>query len=66
MKKSDVINHFGSQAAVAQVMTAAGYQISQPAISKWPERVPLLRAFQLERITKGALVVEDPSPKQAA
>mgnify|MGYP002818255997 CR=1 FL=1 len=67
MKKSDVIQHFGSQAEIANAMTIAGYPISQPAVSKWPELVPPLRAFQLERMTSGALVAEESSsPQQAA
>lgn len=58
MKKSEVLNHFGSQRAVAQKLTAAGYPISQPAVCQWPEEVPLLRAYQIERITNGALKAE--------
>lgn len=66
MKKSEVLNHFGSQRAVAQRLTAAGYPISQPAVCKWPEDVPLLRAFQIERITDGALKAEQPDQPAAA
>lgn len=33
----------------------AGYDITQPAISKWPEAVPALRQIQIEKITGGAL-----------
>lgn len=61
MQKSDVIQYFGSQAKVAKALSDAGYKISKPAISKWPEEIPGLRAFQLERITSGALKADLPS-----
>lgn len=66
MKKIDVLNHFGSQADVASALTAGGYPISQPAICKWPEDVPPLRAFQIERITNGKLSAELPDSHKAA
>lgn len=67
MKKVDVINHFGTQADVASALSRAGWPISQPAVSKWPENVPELRAFQLERITDGALRADSvPEPLTAA
>jgi arginine repressor len=66
MKKTDVLNHFGSQANVAKALTDKGYRISQPAVCKWPEDVPSLRAFQIERITNGKLSAELPQPNEAA
>lgn len=50
MKKTEAIIHFGSQVKLA---TAIG--VSQAAISKWPEDVPELRAYQIERLTGGKL-----------
>jgi arginine repressor len=55
MKKTEVLQHFQSQSELARRLTAHGFPISQPAISKWPEEVPSLRAFQIELITKGQL-----------
>lgn len=65
MKKSDVLAYFGTQAGIAEALSAAGYNVSQPAISKWPEDVPELRAFQLERITNGKLKVGHPAVEAA-
>ncbi|WP_104002354.1 Cro/CI family transcriptional regulator [Marinobacterium lutimaris] len=55
MTKTEVLKHFGSQHELARQLTDAGYPISQPSISKWPEEIPELRARQLEEITGGAL-----------
>ncbi|WP_369623536.1 Cro/CI family transcriptional regulator [Marinobacterium sp. BA1] len=55
MKKTEVLQHFKSQSELARRLTAHGFPISQPAISKWPEEVPSLRAFQIQLITGGAL-----------
>jgi DNA-binding transcriptional regulator YdaS (Cro superfamily) len=50
MKKSEAIRHFGSQTKLAVAIN-----VSQAAISKWPENVPELRAYQIERLTNGEL-----------
>lgn len=50
MKKSDVIKFFGTQAEVARVLG-----INRAAVSAWGERVPPLRALQIENLTDGAL-----------
>lgn len=50
MKKSDAIKHFGSQTRLAEAIN-----VSQAAISKWPEDVPELRAYQIEHLTGGEL-----------
>ncbi|PKH62183.1 Cro/Cl family transcriptional regulator [Shewanella sp. Choline-02u-19] len=52
MKKVVAIDYFGSQ-----VKLAAAIGVSQAAISKWGDDVPALRAFQIERLTHGALQV---------
>lgn len=54
MKTKDVIAHFGSQQEVAKVL-----RIHKSAVSQWGDKVPRLRAYQLERITNGALSVDD-------
>lgn len=50
MKKAAAIDHFGSQ-----VKLAAAIGVSQAAISKWPDDVPELRAYQIELLTGGQL-----------
>ncbi|MCU7976123.1 Cro/CI family transcriptional regulator [Shewanella sp. SW36] len=52
MKKTDVLNFFGGTAA-----TAAALNIKSPSVSGWGEDVPELRAYQIERLTHGALKV---------
>ena len=67
MKKAAAIDHFGSQ-----VKLAAAIGVSQAAISKWPDDVPELRAYQIERLTHGALkvnpaiVLDNPKSSSAA
>ena len=57
MRKTDVINHFGSKSAVARALG-----ITPQAVSIWPERVPELRAYQLEQLTGGQLKREPIRP----
>lgn len=61
MKKQDAIKHFGGSGKLASALG-----ILPCAVSQWGETVPQLRAFELERITEGALKVNftAPSPKQ--
>lgn len=62
MKKSDVIAHFGSVSAVADALKIRG-----AAVSQWGETIPALRAYEIERITNGALTVDDrPDESKAA
>lgn len=55
MNTLDVLNHYGTQAAVADALG-----IAQASISKWAKRdsVPQLRQLQLEALTGGALKAE--------
>jgi DNA-binding transcriptional regulator YdaS (Cro superfamily) len=50
MRTRDVIEHFGSQAAVAHALG-----IKPPSVAGWGEEVPPLRQIQIERVTKGKL-----------
>lgn len=50
MKKADAVAHFGTHEKLANALG-----ISRASVSQWGEDVPELRAFQLERITNGAL-----------
>lgn len=61
MTKQEALAHFGT---VAKLAKALG--ISTQAIYDWPEKVPALRQFQIERITNGQLQAEDPVPNEAA
>lgn len=54
MKKSEVIEAFGGPGAVADKLG-----ISQPAVSKWPEIIPELRARQIAEL-KGHGIKFDP------
>lgn len=50
MLKSDAIEHYGGQQPLADALG-----IKQPSVSEWGKYVPELRAYQLEKITKGKL-----------
>lgn len=52
MTKTDAINYFGSQAALAEALG-----VSRPAISQWSEEIPEVRQWQLRAITEGKLEV---------
>jgi hypothetical protein len=58
MKTHDVIQHFGSKAAVA-----AAVGIAVPAVYSWREYPPPLRQLQIEAITRGALKAESDCEK---
>lgn len=55
MKKSDVLNHFGTEPAVG-----AALNISKQAVHGWGDIIPEGMAYKLQVITGGKLVV-DPS-----
>lgn len=61
MLKQNVVSHFGG---VTKVADALG--ITKGSVSQWGETVPLLRAYQIERLTNGALKAEEPELKQAS
>ena len=50
MKKTDAINYFGSANVLAKKLN-----VSKSAVSQWSETIPRLRAFEIERLTKGKL-----------
>lgn len=54
MLKKDVIEHYQTQDKIA-----AALGISEAAVSKWGEVVPLLRAYQLQGITRGKLQMNE-------
>lgn len=53
MNKEAVIEYFGG---VEKTATALG--ISKGAVSQWGKEIPMLRAYEVERITGGALFAE--------
>lgn len=61
MKKAEVVSFFGNQTKVAKALG-----ITHVAVSKWGDDIPQLRAYQIERITKGALKAEPCSQPAAA
>ncbi|MFB2662011.1 Cro/CI family transcriptional regulator [Shewanella mangrovisoli] len=67
MKTEEAIYHFGNKAKLAKAL-----KISKSAIAQWGTDVPELRAYQIERLTNGALkvnpvvVLDNPKPASAA
>jgi transcriptional repressor of cell division inhibition gene dicB len=62
MRKVDVLAHFKTGRAVA-----AALKIRESSVSQWPDIIPIRRAYELERITGGALkATPDVIPKEAA
>ena len=50
MIKQDVVDHFGNIVLIANALG-----MTKQAVSKWGKTIPMRRAFELERITGGAL-----------
>lgn len=50
MRKSEVIEHFGSVTAVAKAL-----ELTTQAVSMWPETVPRNRQWQIDVLTDGKL-----------
>ena len=53
MRKKDVIEHYGSETAVADAL-----EISRRAVYAWGPVVPRTSAYELESLTKGKLKVD--------
>jgi DNA-binding transcriptional regulator YdaS (Cro superfamily) len=53
MLKKDVVQHFGSQRAIAKALG-----LSESAISQWRDVIPEKDAFKIEKMTSGALRLE--------
>lgn len=54
MQKQEVLDYFGGPLATAKAL-----RITSQAVSKWGERIPQLRAYEIERLTQGQLKVSD-------
>jgi transcriptional repressor of cell division inhibition gene dicB len=59
MKTSDAIQFYKSKSLVAKALG-----ISKAAVSLWGDEVPKLRAYELERLTDGALKVDSPNSEE--
>lgn len=57
MNKADAVNHYGSATQLAKALG-----ITLQAIGQWGSEVPLLRQYQLERLTGGQLKADTPKP----
>lgn len=53
MTTDEAVKHFGSQQALARAIGC-----KQPAISQWGERPPMLRQYQIQLLTDGALMAD--------
>jgi len=53
MDKAVAISHFGNQTKLASALG-----IVPRSVSGWPDRVPLARALQIEKLTHGKLKVD--------
>lgn len=60
MKTEEAIAHFDGVAALARALN-----VSVAAIYQWGETIPLMRQYQIERITGGALIASDPDVPRA-
>jgi len=57
MKTQDAIDFFGSKVAIAETLG-----ISKQAVTEWGDDVPLGRQYQLQVVTKGALIADSRLP----
>ncbi|MBB1363914.1 MULTISPECIES: Cro/CI family transcriptional regulator [Shewanella] len=61
MKTKDAILYFGSKSQLAKNLG-----LTKGAISQWPDDVPELRAYQIERLTEGVLKADIPQLEQVS
>ena len=50
MKKADVLEYFGGV-----IKTSAALKINKSSVSQWGSKIPMLRAYEIERLTHGKL-----------
>ncbi len=55
MYKEDIVEHFGGMSKLVQAFKKAGYPVTRQGIYQWPEVIPLNRAFQVEKMTRGKM-----------
>jgi DNA-binding transcriptional regulator YdaS (Cro superfamily) len=61
MKKKIAVDHFKGKSNLAKALG-----ISPASVSQWPDDIPELRAYQIERLTKGKLKADIPRLQQAS
>lgn len=61
MNKADAVEHFGGVTKLA-----AALRLSKGAVSQWGDEIPLLRAYQIEKLTGGKLKAEEVELKKAS
>ncbi len=61
MFKKEVIDHFGTQRAIAKALG-----ISDAAVSQWKEVIPEKDAYRLQVVTAGALKYQEAAYRAAA
>lgn len=61
MRKVDAITYFGSVGALAEKLGITG-----AAVSQWGDDIPVRRAYEIERMTNGALRVDSQSALKSA
>jgi DNA-binding transcriptional regulator YdaS (Cro superfamily) len=59
MKTKAAISYFGSKSQLAKSLG-----VTKGAVSQWPDDVPELRAYQIERLTNGKLKADVPRIEQ--
>lgn len=59
MRKEDAIEFFGSKIKLAKALG-----IAPSAVTQWPDVIPIRRAYEIEKISKGKL--KAPEFKQAS
>jgi DNA-binding transcriptional regulator YdaS (Cro superfamily) len=59
MKKKIAVDHFKGKSNLAKALG-----ISPASVSQWPDDVPELRAYQIERLTNGKLKADVPRIEQ--
>jgi DNA-binding transcriptional regulator YdaS (Cro superfamily) len=59
MKKQIAVDHFKGKSKLAKALG-----ISPASVSQWPDDVPELRAYQIERLTNGKLKADVPRIEQ--
>lgn len=50
MNKSDAVKHFGGVVRLAEALG-----IQSQAVSQWGEKIPMRRAYEIEKLTGGQL-----------
>lgn len=66
MTYQELLDHFGTQAAITRAFNERGYKLRQPSVAGWKKSgIPEPRQFQIEVITNGALRAERPQEVSA-